>query len=216
MKQFFVFAAASLIAVGSAFAQDGDSDFAQYGAGLAISPFGPSLNFTYNIDAKNSISAGIGASPEVDAPDALLPDFETRNFTAAGSSSWLGVFWRHRPLANQNFGVNLGLAAGQIENTLTADTPFHPGEDPHTYSVSYTENPVMYLGLSYGLKPVKGLQVGIDIGVLSTGGASVQYTGEAEEMLEHGEEIAAEIVDIQDNFAWSMLPNIQIGVAYGF
>jgi hypothetical protein len=216
MKQFFVFVAASAFAVTSVFAQDGDSDFAEYAVGLSYSPFGPALNLTYNIDAKNSISAGFGGASDVEAPDFLLPDFETRNFTAAGSSSWLGVFWRHRPLANQNFGVNVGLAAGQIQNTLTSDLPFHEGEDPHTYSVSYTENPVMYFGLSYGLKPVKGIQFGIDLGVLSTGGASVMYTGEAEELLEHFEEVEAEIADIQDKFAWSMLPNVQIGIAYGF
>ena len=70
--------------------------------------------------------------------------------------------------------------------------------------------------LSYGLKPVKGFQVGVDIGMLSTGGASVEYTGHAEEMEEHEEEIEAQMKDISDNFAWTMLPNIQIGVAYGF
>jgi hypothetical protein len=42
------------------------------------------------------------------------------------------------------------------------------------------------------------------------------YTGEAEELLEHFEEVEAEIADIQDKFAWSMLPNVQIGIAYGF
>jgi len=217
IQKLFLFLAISAFAVTTTVAQDSGDDFAQYGVGLAISPFGPSLNMTYNIDAKNSISAGFGFSPEVDAPEALLPDFDTPGgFSATGTSSWMGVFWRHRPLENENFGVNLGLAAGQIENTLTAGIPFHEGEDPHTYSVSYTENPVMYFGLSYGLKPVKGLQVGLDFGVLSTGGASIEYTGHAEEMEEHEEEIELEIEDIRDNFAWTMLPNIQIGVSYGF
>ena len=217
IQKLFLFLAVSAFAVTTTVAQDSGDDFAQYGVGLAISPFGPSLNMTYNLDAKNSISAGFGFSPEVDAPEALLPDFDTPGgFSATGTSSWMGVFWRHRPLENENFGVNLGLAAGQIENTLTAGIPFHEGEDPHTYSVSYTENPVMYFGLGYGLKPVKGLQVGLDIGVLSTGGASIEYTGHAEEMEEHEEEIELEIEDIRDNFAWTMLPNIQIGVSYGF
>ena len=43
------------------------------------------------------------------------------------------------------------MAAGQIENTLTAGIPFHEGED-HTYQVSYTENPVMYFGLKLWLE----------------------------------------------------------------
>ena len=128
----------------------------------------------------------------------------------------MGVFWRHRPFENDNFGVNLGMAAGQIENTLTAGIPFHEGEDPHTYQVSYTENPVMYLGIELWLEACERIQVGVDLGVLSTGGASVEYTGHAEEMEEHEEEIELEIEDIRDNFAWTMLPNIQIGVSYGF
>ena len=49
--------------------------------------------------------------------------------------------------------------------------------------------------------------MGLDLGVLSTGGASIEYTGHAEEMEEH-EEIELEIEDIRDNFAWTMLPNI--------
>ena len=217
MKQSLVLAIALAFASLSAFAQDATPEFADYSAGLAISPFGPSINLTYNVDDKNSISAGFGFSPEVSAPEALLPEFDTfGGFSATGTSSWMGIFWRHRPLENQNFGVNLGMAAGQIQNTLTAGVPFHEGEDPHTFSVNYTENPVMYMGLSYGLKPVKGFQVGVDIGMLSTGGASVEYTGHAEEMEEHEEEIEAQMEDISDNFAWTMLPNIQIGVAYGF
>jgi hypothetical protein len=35
-------------------------------------------------------------------------------------------------------------------------------------------------------------------------------------MDEHEEEIEAQMEDIQDKFAWSILPNLQIGVAYGF
>ena len=75
IQKLFLFIAVSAFAVTTTVAQDSGDDFAQYGVGLAISPFGPSLNMTYNLDAKNSISAGFGFSPEVDAPEALLPDF---------------------------------------------------------------------------------------------------------------------------------------------
>ena len=40
MKQFFLSIAACAFAFTSAYAQDADSDFADYGIGLAISPFG--------------------------------------------------------------------------------------------------------------------------------------------------------------------------------
>ena len=85
-----------------------------------------------------------------------------------------------------------------------------------TLTGNYTENPVMYLGVNYGSKPVKGLQFGIELGVLSTGGATVQYSGHEEEMEFHEEEIEAAIDDIKSKFAWSMLPNLQLSVSYGF
>ena len=69
-----------------------ESNFSDYGVGLSISPFGPSLNLTHNISSKNSVSIGFGFSPEVQAPDALLPDFSTGNYSVTGSTSWMGVF----------------------------------------------------------------------------------------------------------------------------
>jgi len=220
MKRFTaLFSAAILIAACTvATAQEtAEKEFASYGAGVAFSFFGPSLNLTYNIDAKNSISIGLGAAPEGDAPDWLLPDFDPltlSNVAVSGSSSWMGLFWRHRPFENQNIGFNVGMASGQIENNLAADG-FHDGESV-SFSVNYTENPVMYFGLNYGGKPVKGFQVGFDLGVLSTGGADIQYTGEAEELAAHGDDIAAQMTEIKEKLAWTMLPNMQLSVSYGF
>ena len=196
---------------------DGAKEFAEYSAGAAISPFGPSLNLTYNVDAKNSISVGFGRVPEGDVPSFLLPNFDAlilSDASVAGSSSWLGVFWRHRPFEDQNVGFNLGLASGQIENNVTAGG-FHEDETV-SFSVNYTENPVMYFGVNYGSKPFKGLQFGLDLGVLSTGGAHIQYKGEAEELEAHGDDIALQIAEINDKLAWSMLPNVQLSVSYGF
>ena len=197
--------------------ESAEKEFATYGAGVAISPFGPSLNLTYNIDAKNSISIGFGGAPESNVPDGLLPNFDPlllNNASVTGSSSWMGLFWRHRPFENQNIGFNVGMASGQIENNLTADG-FHEDETV-SFSVNYTENPVMYFGLNYGGKPVKGFQVGFDLGVLSTGGADIRYTGEAEELIAHGDDIANQMTEIKDKMAWTMLPNFQLSVSYGF
>ena len=74
----------------------------------------------------------------------------------------------------------------------------------------------MYFGVNFGSKPVKGFQVGFDVGVLSTGGADIQYTGEAEELDAHGDDIANQMAEIKDKMAWSMLPNLQLTVSYGF
>ena len=219
-KIFSILAAAAMLVATSSITQaqdDGAKEFAEYSAGVAISPFGPSLNLTYNVDAKNSISVGFGGAPEGDVPSFLLPNFDAlilSDASVAGSSSWLGVFWRHRPFENQNVGFNLGLASGQIENNVTAGG-FHEDETV-SFSVNYTENPVMYFGVNYGSKPVKGLQFGLDLGVLSTGGAHIQYTGEAEELEAHGDDIALQIAEINDKLAWTMLPNVQLSVSYGF
>ena len=74
----------------------------------------------------------------------------------------------------------------------------------------------MYFGVNFGGKPVKGIQVGFDLGVLSTGGADIQYTGEAEELAAHGDEIADQMTEIKEKMAWTMLPNFQLTVSYGF
>ena len=211
MMRLFTFIFLSFSIAFTAIGQSDDAEFAEYGTTLSISPFGPGLSLTYNVDTKNSISVAFGFSPELSAPAALLPDFESSSYSVNGTSSWMGVFWRHRPFENQNIGFNLGMASGQIENNLEDDA-----DDHLTYSVNYTENPVMYLGVNYGSKPVKGLQFGIELGVLSTGGATVQYSGHEEEMEFHEEEIEAAIDDIKSKFAWSMLPNLQLSVSYGF
>ena len=223
MKRFTaLFSAAILIAACTvATAQEtAAKEFASYGAGVGISPFGPSLNLNYNFDAKNTISIGFGALPEGNVPEGFLPDLDVLGpYTATGTSSWLGVFWRHRPFSNQNIGFNIGMASGQIENNLTASIPMHAGEEEPEYAsyrVTYSENPVMYFGLNYGSKPVKGFQIGFDLGVLSTGGANIEYTGDMEEFDEHPEDRMAEMDEIKTNFAWSMLPNFQLTVSYGF
>ena len=220
MKKITVLFSAPLIIAACSVAKAQDTpvkEFASYGVGLAYSPFGPSLNLTYNIDAKNSISIGFGGAPEADIPDGFLPNFDPLTLSgvsATGSSSWMGLFWRHRPFENQNIGFNVGMASGQISNSLTADG-FH-GEEKVTFSVNYTENPVMYFGVNFGSKPVKGFQVGFDVGVLSTGGADIQNNYDAEEVDAHGADIAAQTAEIKDKMAWSMLPNLQLTVSYGF
>lgn len=138
--RLFTFIFLSFSIAFNASGQSDDTEFAEYGTTLAISPFGPGLSLTYNVDTKNSITAAFGFSPEVSAPEALLPDFESSSYSVSGTSSWMGVFWRHRPFENQNIGFNLGMASGQIENNLEDDA-----DDHLTYSVNYTENPVMYL-----------------------------------------------------------------------
>ena len=60
------------------------------------------------------------------------------------------------------------------------------------------------LGVGVGAKPVKGIQVGFDVGALHTGGPNITGTGD----------LAS---DIGDTFGFGrVLPNFQLSVSYGF
>jgi len=62
MKNLFsIFAAALLCAATTAVQAQEDTakEFATYGVGIGISPFGPSLNFTHNLSEKTTLNVGI-------------------------------------------------------------------------------------------------------------------------------------------------------------
>ena len=61
------------------------------------------------------------------------------------------------------------------------------------------------MGVGFGGRPKKGLVYSLDLGLLSTSGANV--TGP-------NAETAAKIAD--DSFFGALLPNIQLGISWGF
>lgn len=197
MKHAILLFAGCLLASTSFFAQEGTSDFAEYGAGVGVSPFGPSLNLTYNISEKTSLFVGVGA---FSGDNPTSPEISGVTFDATGETNWVGFFLNHRPFEDADwFRVNTGIGIGGIEGTLTDQA-----DASHTYNVRYQNNPVGYLGVGFGAKPVKGIQVGFDLGALHTAGPTITGTGD----------LAAEI---GDTFGFGrVLPNIQLGVSYGF
>ena len=214
MKQFFSFLAASLLVATSAFAQD--SEFADYGIGLGISPFGPAVNLTHNLSEQTSVVIGLGGFGVAGTGADL--EFNGATYTTEGETSWMGVFVNHRPFADAAwFRVNTGIGIGGIQGTVTSVVAIHEDEFD-TYDVRYANNPVGYLGVGFGSKPVKGIQVGFDLGILTTAEPTVTRTTDPEEAAEHPQ--IADISgsgDITNNiFFGRMLPNAQFTVTYGF
>lgn len=215
MKQFFLLIAASMLAITSSFAQDGEREFADYGIGLGISPFGPAINLTHNFSEQTSVVIGIGGFGVSGTGFEL--DFNGRKYTPEGESSWMGVFVNHRPFADASwFRVNSGIGIGGIQGTLTTVDPVIHGDEYDTYDIRYANNPVGYLGVGLGSKPVKGIQVGFDLGILTTAGPTITRTTDPVEAAAHPE-VADISGDIPNNiFFGRMLPNAQLTVTYGF
>jgi hypothetical protein len=175
-----------------------DSNFSEYGVNVAFSPFGGAINFNYNSSTKTSWQFGFGGAPELFEMEA---DIEDVTYKLKGSSAWTGMFLNHRPIEKaQWFRLVAGLGFGKIENNIKDDKGNH-------YRVSYTENPVAYCGIGFGVDTTKGFKVGFDLGMLYTGGASVDVV--------KGDGAAAE--DIRDYWMFgSVLPNAQITLGYNF
>ena len=203
MLRFVTLAMVGLFAITSpALAHDkaADSDFADYGIQLGVSPFGGSLNFNVNTSRKTSFFAAIGGLPSGE----LDVEVEGTDYTVKSSSSWVGFFAQHRPFESAEwFRFVVGLGIGSIENELE-------DADGNQFTANYTENPVGYVGVGFGARPVKGFTIGFDIGWLQSSGPEVvQVAGNT------AADGAAE--DIADHvFFGKVLPNAQLTLGWGF
>ena len=167
------------------------SEFAEYGVGLGISPFGPA-NLTHNFSEQTSVVIGLGGFGVAGTGFDL--DFNGATYTTEGETSWMGVFVNHRPFADASwFRVNSESASVEFRNPHKR-LAIH-GDEYDTYDVRYANNPVGYLGVGFGSKPVKGIQVGFDLGIMTTAGPTVTRTTDPEEAAEH-----PEIADISEVF----------------
>ena len=175
-------------------------DFAQYGVQLGFSPFGGSLNFNYNTSPKTSYFAAIGGLP---GAELELDDVGGTDYTVQSASSWVGFFVQHRPFeAADWFRFVVGLGIGSIDNELE-------DADGNVFQANYNDNPVGYLGVGFGARPVKGFSVGLDIGWLQTSGPEVSQVA--------GTPDADALESIEDHmFFGNVLPNAQVTVGWGF
>jgi hypothetical protein len=198
---------ASILISHTAFAEEskGNSksgDFARYGVSVAGSLFGPSASFNYNKSRKTTFVFGMGAFSG-DAP--MDPKIGDNTYTMSGSASWMGFFVNHRPFDNARwFRLAAGFAVGNIDNELKDSTDAN-----NSYQVLYSENPVGYFGIGFGLEAKKGFLWGVDIGLLQTGGSTVTPTGSAS--------TPNTVTEIKDNWMFgSILPNFQLSLGWGF
>ena len=205
MKKFSTSVLAAVFTAACAFAtaqEDAGKAFADYGVGLGFSPFGPSLNLTHNLSAQTTINVGIGAFSGDNPWDQEIAG---STFSGTGETNWMGVFINHRPFSEYDwFRVNVGIGIGGIEGTLE-----DVNNANHTYSIRYADNPVGYVGVGFGSRPVEGFTFGFDLGGLHTSGPAITATGT---------DVNMEVMDaIPNTLGYGrVLPNLQLSVNYGF
>ena len=177
-----------------------DNEFADYAAGISLSPFGGSVGFTHNWNPKTSFQAALGGFSGT-AP--ISPEINGTSYDIDNSTSWIGMFINHRPFADADwFRLGTGIGVGTIKNTLTV------GGGTDQYQADYEGNIVGYVGVGFGGRPKKGLIYSLDMGLLSTSGAKVTPLNVSG---------TDESTNIESNsFFGALLPNIQLGIAWGF
>ena len=176
-----------------------DKDKADYAFLMGVSPFGGTLNFAYNQNKKNSWNFTLGSG----FPITQTANINDNEYEVTGETKWAGVFWNHRPVKKADwFRFVSGVGVGRINIDIE-----HADSDSK-YSADYTENPVLYTGLGFGNKPVKGFLYGFDLGVLATGGTYIVAE-------ENGSQ--DQIDDLSDDWRFgSVLPNVQLTIGYGW
>ena len=182
--------------VGStAFAGDERAD---YGVLVGVSPFGGSLNFSHHHADKSSWNIAVGLGPEL----TMASTIDDTEYEVKSSMSWAGALWSHRPATKADwFRVVAGVVVGNI--TLELDD-----KQGNEYIAEYNESAALYAGVGVGNRPVKGVLVGFDIGMISTTGTTV-------EAVENG---TKEHLDaLNDNWRFgNVMSNLQLTLGYGF
>ena len=216
----------SLVLVGcfglSSFAQDKfafwkkDREYAENSVSINISgPIpGGGLAFGHQVSKKTTFVAFYGQAQEVEfsGDDLEIGDLDGNNeiaFTGKfgdenNSSSWAGGILQYRPFEKAQ-GVRLaaGAGVGRLSGTL---------QDPDQNSYQITGGgPFVFLGAGYGLRPVKGLQLGFDIGLIRLPGFDVNTNSvSTPNSINRSENIRREF-----NSA-PYIPNAQITIGWGF
>ncbi len=173
---------------------------------------GVGLGFSHQLSKKATLTAFYGEASEVKieaGDDFEVGDDNGNNevkYTGvfAENSSWSGVILNYRPFEKaQGVRLQVGAGVGRLGGHL---------KDPNMvkYFVSGSGT-FMYMGAGYGLRPVKGLQLGLDIGWLRAPEFDVKIAGSATPNAETNQ---ANLRRELNNFTY--IPNAQITLAWGF
>jgi hypothetical protein len=205
MKTLYISFAVLLTALFSLDAQaqdDSTKEMAEYNVSVGISPFGPSLGFSHHLSAKTTVQVGFGA---FSGDNPVDQEIGGATFAGDAETNWMGIFLNHRPIEEYDWiRLNVGIGIGGIEGNL-----IDVADANHSYNIRYDNNPVGYVGIGFGARPVKGVNVGFDIGGLHTSGGDITATGT---------NINADVLEeIPNTLGYGrVLPNLQFTVGYGF
>lgn len=180
---------------------------------FAINTSGPipgfGFSFNHQLNKQTTISAFYGESEGFEIEQSDPVSFGEGNTESSyygnimNNSNWCGLQINYRPFENLE-GLRLGFGAGvgKLQGALTDSLGGN-------YRVR-ASGPFTYMGIGYGLRPVKGLQLGIDIGWLTAPTFEVSTDGSHNEAdkLRHGLES-----DIND---FTFIPNLQLTLGWGF
>ena len=200
MRKYLLLLTCLALTVSLSYSQDNAKEAADYGISGGFSPFGLSLSMSYNKSAKTTFNVTLGGFPTSSAP--FSPDIDgLGEYDLESGSSWMGIFMNHRPFEDSDwFRINTGIGIGNIENTIT-ETEDGGG----VYTANYKENPVGYVGVGFGQRPVKGFIVGFDVGFLFGAGPVIS-----------GPDAAKAAAIGESPFFGNVLPNLQLNLGYGF
>ena len=180
---------------------------------FAINTSGPipgfGFSFNHQLNKQTTISAFYGESEGFEIEQSDPVSFGEGNTessyygTIMNNSNWCGLQINYRPFENLE-GLRLGFGAGvgKLQGALTDSLG-------GKYRVR-ASGPFTYMVIGYGLRPVKGLQLGIDIGWLTAPTFEVSTDGSHNETGKFRHGLESEIND------FTYIPNLQLTIGWGF
>ena len=208
MKRFMIVCIMFALCIGAS-AQDNFSfwkkDRAYAENAFSINTAGPipSVGFQFDrqLSKKTTLSVFYGEANPVEGIDLEFNNVSYSG-TFAEESSWSGMIISYRPIeALQAFRVTAGIGVGSLNGFLDdADGNSYHWNDGGAFT---------FTGIGYGLRPVKGLRLGADIGVIKTGGGIISTNAQTMDS-------ASRALTLRSEFAGGWYPNLQFTAGWGF
>ena len=171
---------------------------------FSINTGGPSqsvgFQFDHQLSKKTTVSVHYGESVPID--HSVDINGVTYTGTFGDASSWSGVNISYRPIETlQAFRVVAGIGVQSLNGRF---------DDPDGNSYHWHDGGVFtFTGFGYGLRPVKGVRLGVDIGLIKSGGGVVYTNGLTKDA-------NSRALDSQIAFSGGWYPNLQLTAGWGF